>query len=120
MELYKNEVNNEIIHNPFELQYKQIQVIGSGSFGKVVKCVDLETNEKVAVKIIDISKYSLKYIEKIKSEIHILEQLRHPNIIEFRKYIETHDNLYYVMNYIQHGTLTQFIEHRNNNSKVSV
>jgi len=112
MELYQNEIQKEIVFNPFEVCYKQLEVIGSGSFGKVVKCIELETNEKVAVKIIDISKYSVKYIEKIKSEINILEQLKHPNIIEFRKFIETSDNLYYIMNYIKNGTLTQLIESR--------
>ncbi len=120
MELYENEIKNEITENPFENQYKQIELIGSGSFGKVVKCLELETNEKVAVKIIDVSKYSTKYIEKLKSEMLILEQLRHPNIIEFRNFIETPDNLYYVMNYVRNGTMSQLINKRISESKKSV
>uniref|UniRef100_A0A3Q3N8Q3 Protein kinase domain-containing protein n=1 Tax=Labrus bergylta TaxID=56723 RepID=A0A3Q3N8Q3_9LABR len=32
--------------------YKVLKILGQGGFGKVVKCLDLDTNQTVAIKII--------------------------------------------------------------------
>ena len=117
MELDKDDVKVEVRENLFDDEYVRVETIGNGSFGKVVKCIEKASGEKVAVKIIDISKYSVKYIEKLKSEIHILEKLNHPNIIEFRRCIETQDYLYFVMNFIKNGTLANFMNQRFSSGK---
>lgn len=50
-----------------------IDFIGSGATGVVYKCIDTETGELNAVKII--SKSRIKHIEYLENEIKLIEKL---------------------------------------------
>ena len=51
------QINQSIFNN----RYKEICVLGKGSFGKVIKSMDLKLNKEVAIKIIN------KYFKNNKS-----------------------------------------------------
>ena len=53
-------------------RYRLLQVLGEGTFGKVVKCQDLYQNRMVAIKII---KNVRKYKEAARLEINVLSKL---------------------------------------------
>lgn len=99
-------------------QYSFIQQIGSGTSSKVKLCVNCETGEKVAIKVINRSlmktvngfrKFRPKGItyESILREIAILKKLRHPNIVRVIEVIDdpTADKMYIVLEHVDGGEL---------------
>jgi 5'-AMP-activated protein kinase catalytic alpha subunit len=59
------------------------RTIGQGTFGKVKLGTHIPTGEKVAIKILEKEKISdAADVERVAREIHILKQIRHPNIIQ--------------------------------------
>ena len=121
MEIYFDELNSRPPNNFFEKNYKILKFLGSGSYGKVVKCLEIGTNQIVAVKIIDTSKYTNKYLNKIRSEYKILETINHPNIVQFRKFFECNDKYHIIMNFLEGGNLNKhIIDKQNTNCKLSL
>lgn len=84
--------------------------IGKGSFSKVYKGLDTETDEVVAIKIIE--KYQLKpdVNQRLHDEITLLAELSHPNIVELYKFIQDDDNFYLVFEYCAGGDLSHTIK----------
>ena len=79
--------------------------IGSGSFSKVYKAIESETNETFAIKIINTSKLSPPLIKRLSNEIEILKSMNHPNIISLHNYSITDKHIYMVMDYCNDGTI---------------
>jgi len=65
--------------------------VGHGHYGVVRKCMDRETNQWYAIKSIRKSKVSK--IEVLKREIVILQEVKHPNIINL---VEVHEDTKYL------------------------
>ena len=89
------------------LQYNiNPKVLGSGSFGKVFQAENkADPSHKVAIKVINKQKLSLKEIKALHHEVSILQTLDHPNIV---KYYETYDDfklIYLVMELCPGGEL---------------
>lgn len=117
MEIFLDEMNKSI-EGEFELYFKYIDSIASGSFGTVIKAIYYELNKEVAVKIVDKTKYKFKNINRLKFEINILKQLKHKNIVEFIGCIETNSKMYIITEYIHDGTLTELIHQRQKSGKM--
>ncbi|EGR28392.1 protein kinase domain protein [Ichthyophthirius multifiliis] len=84
--------------------------IGQGTFGKVKIGTHIETQEKVAVKILEKDKITEQAdVERVAREIHILKILRHPHIIQLYEIIETSKYLYLIMEYAIGGELFDYI-----------
>ena len=81
MEIFLHEVK-KTYEGEFDLYFKFIENIASGSFGIVIRAIYLENGREVAVKVIDKSKHKFKNMNRLKFEINILKQLKHKNIIE--------------------------------------
>ena len=111
---------DEIKRTPYEeisLNYEYIKDISSGSFGSVIKAINKNTKEEVAIKIIN--KLSDKIdICKIKEEINILKRLNHKNILKYYEYIETNGNIYIIMEELKGGTLKDWIK-KNKNENIN-
>ena len=75
------------------------EVLGKGAFGVVRKCIHLITNQARAIKIISKNKCSKVTNEKKKflSEINILKQLNHPNIVRIYEYFQDEEYIFIVM-----------------------
>lgn len=72
MEISFNEINHPLIEE-IQSSYKFISNISSGSFGKVIKAVQLSTNKEFAIKIIKKTTSN----SKLKEEIKILKKIPH-------------------------------------------
>lgn len=111
MEIFLDEVNKSV-KGEFDIYFKFIEKIASGSFGTVIRAIYLDQDREVAVKIIDKSKHKFKNLNRLKFEINILKQLKHKNIVEFIGCIETNCKMYIITEYIKDGTLKDLIESR--------
>ena len=99
------QINQSIFNN----RYKEICLLGKGSFGKVIKSLDLKLNKEVAIKIINKYNNEQQY-DLFREEIKILKTINHPNIVKLYDYYETNKNIYIIMEYIKGGTLKQYLE----------
>lgn len=64
------------------------QKIGSGSFAVVWKAVHAETRSVVAVKEISTDRLNKKLKQSLESEVSILKQIRHRNIVRLEDVVE--------------------------------
>ena len=113
MEIYIGELSNDV---PYELSsnYKFIEKIAHGSFGTVIHVIDINTDEELAIKVINKLGSSPDSIRKMKEEITILKQLQHENIVQFYGYEETNSKLLIMMEYLKYGTLSQWMKKNKN------
>ncbi|KAL9229039.1 hypothetical protein vseg_004555 [Gypsophila vaccaria] len=79
--------------------------IGSGSFAVVWKSKHRELGTEFAIKEID--KKHLN--DNLLKEIHILRNVRHPNIIRLFDSVETEDRIFLVLEYCDGGDLGEYI-----------
>ena len=108
---------DDIRRKPFDeiiTSYKFIENISSGSFGTVIRAIQLKTGKIVAMKIINKSSRKIDTL-KIKEEVNILKELNHPNILKYYDYIETNLKLYIIMEDLKGGTLRKWINENINN-----
>jgi len=91
--------------------YLMGETIGEGAFAKVKVATHIQTNEKVAIKILDKTKFfkDIEDINRVEREIAILKKLKHKNIIQFYEIMESQKNLYIVMEYCEGKELFDFI-----------
>lgn len=93
-----------ILPQPLRLQYSVGHVIGDGNFAVVRHCIHKTTNAEYAIKIVD--KYKCQGKETmLASEVDILRQVSHQNIISLIGDQETTDQLFLVMELVKGGDL---------------
>ena len=81
------------------------EVLGEGAFSVVRPAIDRKSGERVAVKIVDRASISASVEEDLKREISILQQLRHPNIVQLIDFFEESFSYVVVMEYVAGGEL---------------
>lgn len=79
------------------------EVLGTGTYGSVIKATTKDGNQPRAIKIIP--KGKVKDAERFKSEIQILSQLDHPNIIKLYETFEDNRHVYLVTELCKGGEL---------------
>ncbi len=87
------------------------KAIGKGSFSKVYKGFDTETDEIIAIKVIE--KHNLKedLVTRLHDEITLLTStLDHPHIAELKEFIQDEDNFYLILEYCAGGDLAHLIK----------
>ncbi|KAK3098587.1 hypothetical protein FSP39_020986 [Pinctada imbricata] len=74
------------------------KTLGEGSFAKVKEALHIPTGEKVAIKVIDKRKAKVdSYVRKnLRREAKLLQQIRHPNVVQLYEVMET-ENSYYLV-----------------------
>ena len=101
--------------------------IGRGKFAKVVQCIDQNTKENFAMKIMNKAKLKKIFVGKnkhayatVESEIAILKKLDHPNIVRLYETIDdpAHDKLYLITEFVKNGTLEQRIVSKAKNAPI--
>ena len=96
--------------------YELKDVLGKGKFGVVNLGMHKKTKQKVAIKIINKdSIISVEDKELVKIEIGILKLCHHPNIVRLLDHLENLDYIYIVTEYIEGGTLGQYLKKNNFN-----
>ena len=96
---------------PFINLYTPIKLIGQGHFGLVLSVIHIETNKKMAVKIIQKTKYSEDYYLL---ETKLLTKLNHERIIKLYDVINTEKYLFIFTELCEGGSLKDFIISRYN------
>jgi calcium-dependent protein kinase len=81
-------VGDLVIENSGNIKdyYKISSCIGRGAFGEVRKCLHKDTRALRAVKIINKKYLEEAEKEKLLSEINILKQMDHPNILKLYEF----------------------------------
>ena len=88
--------------------FKNVQSIGNGKFGKVFRAVEKNSNKSVALKMVQkdlLEKFD--FFTQMKKEMEIQWRLRHPNVIRLYGYFYDEKNIYVVLEYAQFGNLYQ-------------
>ncbi|XP_033888395.3 dual specificity tyrosine-phosphorylation-regulated kinase 4-like isoform X2 [Acipenser ruthenus] len=86
----------KVLHDHIGYRFEVLEVIGKGSFGHVVKCLDHNTNELVALKIIRNKK---RFHHQALVEVKILDALRRKdkenshNVIHMKEYFHFRNHL---------------------------
>ncbi|XP_013787527.1 protein kinase DC2-like isoform X2 [Limulus polyphemus] len=91
-------------------EFDIIKTIGTGTFGRVSLCRDKVTTSYYAMKILEMADViKLKQVEHVKNEKTILQQIRHPFIINM--VWTTHDDtsLYMLFEYVCGGELFTYL-----------
>jgi len=86
--------------------FKMLEVVGKGSFGKVILVQMKGTDKIYAMKILSKSTVvQRKQVTHTKAEKNILQQIQHPFIIKLHYAFQTPTKLHLVMDYINGGEL---------------
>ncbi|XP_063984494.1 serine/threonine-protein kinase GA29083 [Diachasmimorpha longicaudata] len=93
-----------MLPQPLRMHYSVGHVIGVGNFAVVRHCVHKQTGAEYAMKIVDKHKCQGKET-MLASEVGILRQVCHPNIISLIGEQETADQLFLVMELMKGGDL---------------
>lgn len=89
-------------------KYHILNQVGTGATGNVYTAINIETSEKVAIKMIDIRKQVKKVL--ILTELSVLKNKKHPNVVNYYdSYLLDGRQLWVIMEYMQFGPLTDLV-----------
>lgn len=88
-----------------------IKMLGRGSFGMVVLCRDIGSKKLFAMKMLPKKKFIQAKISKdrLLTEKKILSESRHPRIVKMYYSFQDSKYFYFVMEYLEGGSLEQYI-----------
>ncbi|GMG20368.1 unnamed protein product [Ambrosiozyma monospora] len=89
----------------FKKDYTFGDVLGVGASGTVRKAKHKATKQQVAIKIISKKSLNKQQIKLVRNEVHILQQLNHPNIIKFHAVYESDKSFFIVTELAKGGEL---------------
>ncbi|CAK80126.1 unnamed protein product (macronuclear) [Paramecium tetraurelia] len=91
------------------IKWKKGELIGQGSFGRVFKCMDINSGRILAVKQIALGYVDKESLESFRQEIQILSQLKHKNIVEYYGCEEDDKNLSILLEFVGGGSIAQMM-----------
>ncbi len=96
---------------PFSLEgYRIEEKIGEGGMGVVYKATHLKRNSPVALKVLHSHlARDTTIVSRFRTEAQIMKRLDHPNLVKLYDFIEDSNCLVLVMEYVNGGTLDNFI-----------
>jgi len=86
--------------------FELLKLVGKGSFGKVMQVRFKQTGEIFAMKVLS-KQHIVEHneIEHTMSELHILQKLHHPFLVNLHYSFQTEDKLYFILDFINGGEL---------------
>ncbi|XP_052349054.1 peripheral plasma membrane protein CASK-like isoform X13 [Oncorhynchus keta] len=92
----------------FEDVYELCEVIGKGPFSVVRRCINRDTGQQFAVKIVDVAQFTSSpglSTEDLKREASICHMLKHPHIVELVETYSSDGMLYMVFEFMDGADL---------------
>ena len=94
-------------------QFNLKKMLGQGSYAIVYLGRVIDTQQPVAVKVIDKRIFSNAYnVKNIQSEIDIMKKVAHENIVQLYDIYQTTNNMYIVTELCQDGDLLKLLQRR--------
>ncbi|KRX07067.1 Protein kinase-like domain [Pseudocohnilembus persalinus] len=95
----------------YVISLEKSDLIGQGSFGKVVRAYDLENpSEDLCAKIIQLNDQNR--VQSIQMELKVIQKIPyHPNLVNMKKFkLSSHNKQYFIMEYCNGSTFTDFMK----------
>eukprot|EP00947_MAST-08B_sp_MAST-8B-sp1_P002232 g2232.t1 len=87
-------------------KYEIGKTLGEGTFGKVKFATNVETNEQVAIKVLDKEKIQKQNMgAQIKKEISIMKMVKHPFVVGLKEVLASRTKIFIVLELITGGEL---------------
>lgn len=94
-------------------KYTLLKDLGEGTFGSVKLGKQVQSDQLVAVKILEKSRIKDKADkERVVREIKILKRVNHPAFVKLYEIIENPERIYLIMEYAEGGELFDYIVQR--------
>ncbi|KIY52431.1 Pkinase-domain-containing protein [Fistulina hepatica ATCC 64428] len=84
--------------------------LGKGAFGQVYRALNWATGETVAIKEITLSNIPKAELGEIMSEISLLKNLNHPNIVKYKGFVKEREFLYIILEFCENGSLNHILK----------
>ncbi|ODA80767.1 hypothetical protein RJ55_03726 [Drechmeria coniospora] len=98
------------VQDPSLKDYRLGECLGKGAFGSVYKAFNWSTGEAVAVKQIKLADLPKSELRMIESEIDLLKNLFHDNIVKYIGFVKSTDCLNIILEYCENGSLHSIIK----------
>lgn len=90
--------------------YQFGDLLGRGASGNVYRAINFVTGETVAIKTISVSSLPASSLPDIMSEIDLLKNLNHPNIVQYKGFERDKENLNIILEYCENGSLASILK----------
>ena len=107
----KTSTKNKFKLNLYDLE--KIGLLGAGSSGEVYLVQDSKTKKKLALKVVKYTE-DKKTNEQIENEVKLSRFLKHENIIRIYATYFLKNNIHFVMEYMDRGTIEDLIKKKKN------
>ncbi|KAI3381391.1 hypothetical protein SNEBB_005186 [Seison nebaliae] len=93
--------------------YEVLSMLGRGGFACVYKAKSKATGSDVAIKMIDKKQMKLKgLVDRVRNEVEIHAQLKHPSILELYGFFEDANYVYLILELCEIGEMQKFLKER--------
>ncbi len=106
-------MSNETYQKKKVGNYILLSVLGQGQFGQVFKaCLDTDKTQIYAIKCIGKQKLNENPMlnQLFQTEMAVMTQTNHPNVLHLYEYMETQNNFYLVLTYCNNGDLENYLK----------
>ncbi|KAF0408258.1 map kinase kinase kinase [Gigaspora margarita] len=86
-------------------KYQLGECLGKGAVSSVYRALNWETGEAVAVKQVKLSSIPKSELTFIMTEIELLKNLNHPNIVKYKDYVKSKEHLNIILEFCENGSL---------------
>lgn len=90
--------------------YSLGDLLGRGASANVYRALNFHTGETVAIKQISVASLPASTLPDIMSEIDLLKNLNHPNIVKYKGFARDKENLFIVLEYCENGSLQNILK----------
>ncbi|KAG8592793.1 hypothetical protein GDO81_000627 [Engystomops pustulosus] len=93
--------------------FKVLNLLGKGSFACVYRAQSINTGIEVAIKMIDKKAMQrVGMVQRVRNEVEIHCQLKHPSILELYNYFEDNNYVYLILEMCHNGEMNRYLKNR--------
>ncbi|XP_069487205.1 serine/threonine-protein kinase PLK4 isoform X2 [Ambystoma mexicanum] len=93
--------------------FNVLDLLGKGSFACVYRAKSINTGLEVAIKMIDKSAMQkVGMVQRVRNEVEIHCQLKHPSILELYNYFEDSNYVYLILEMCHNGEMSRYLKSR--------